>query len=225
MKVLLLEDDAKLAEWVARSLREAGHVVDHVENGKDALLSATADAYDILILDRMVPELDGLSVLKSLRAARNHTPALLLTALSDVDDRVEGLEGGADDYLTKPFAQAELLARVMALGRRHSAEPETEGGKLTYKDLTLDLWAQKCTRAGQKIELNPKEIRLLEALMRAKGRVQTRAMLLEKVWNISFDPSTNVVDTHISRLRAKLDRPFEEQYVRTLRGAGYVIGD
>lgn len=223
MNILLLEDEAELAAWVEKSLTEAGHTVDHFADGKSALIAATTQEYDILVLDRMVPELDGLSVLKTLRSTRSEVPVLMLTALGDVADKVEGLEAGADDYLTKPFAQTELLARVMALGRR-GGPSQSEPSSLSHEDLHLNLLSQTCTRAGQVIDLNPKEIRLLEALMRNKGRVMTRAMLLERVWQISFDPSTNVVETHVSRLRAKVDKPFDKALIETVRGSGYVFG-
>lgn len=223
MNILLLEDEAELATWIEKSLREAGHTIDHFTDGKSALIAATTQEYDVLILDRMVPELDGLSVVKTLRSTRSSVPVLMLTALGDVADRVEGLEAGADDYLAKPFAQTELLARVMALGRR-GGPSQAEPTSLNHEDLHLNLLSQSCTRAGEVIDLNPKEIRLLEALMRNKGRVMTRAMLLERVWQISFDPSTNVVETHVSRLRAKLDKPFEKPLIETVRGAGYVFG-
>lgn len=223
MNILLLEDEADLANWVSKNLTAAGHTVDHFADGKSALIAATTQEYDLLILDRMVPELDGLSVVKTLRSTRSDVPVLMLTALGDVADKVEGLEAGADDYLPKPFAQTELLARVMALGRRggpSAAEPSS----LSHEDLHLNLLSQTCTRAGQVIDLNPKEIRLLEAFMRNKGRVLTRAMLLERVWQISFDPSTNVVETHVSRLRGKVDKPFDKPLIETVRGSGYVFG-
>lgn len=223
MNILLLEDEVELALWVEKSLTEAGHTVDHFADGKNALIAATTQEYDLLILDRMVPELDGLSVVKTLRSTRSQVPVLMLTALGDVADKVEGLEAGADDYLSKPFAQTELLARVMALGRRGGLSQD-EPSSLSHEDLHLNLLSQTCTRAGQTIDLNPKEIRLLEALMRNKGRVMTRAMLLERVWQISFDPSTNVVETHVSRLRAKVDKPFEKALIETVRGSGYVFG-
>lgn len=223
MNILLLEDDDDLAIWVTKSLTEAGHTVDHFTDGKSALIAATTHDYDLLILDRMVPELDGLSVVKTLRSTRSDVPVLMLTALGDVADKVEGLEAGADDYLSKPFAQSELLARVMALGRRGG--PSQAGPtSLSHEDLHLNLLSQTCTRAGQALDLNPKEIRLLEALMRNKGRVMTRAMLLERVWQINFDPSTNVVETHVSRLRAKVDKPFDKPLIETVRGSGYVFG-
>jgi two-component system OmpR family response regulator len=226
MRILVLEDDKDLGPWIARGLREEGHVVDHFPNGKDALLAAMGQDYDLLILDRMVPGLDGLAVLKSLRASKNTTPALFLTALGEVDDRVEGFEVGGDDYLTKPFAFVELSARVNALGRRrdrgeaNAAEPTV----LRCGDLSLDLLARRCERQGQTIELMAKEFKLLEYFMRRPGRLVTRTMLLEQVWDMNFDPTTSVVETHISRLRAKIDKPFEEDLIRTRRGEGYVFG-
>jgi two-component system OmpR family response regulator len=226
MRILVLEDDKDLGPWIARGLREEGHVVDHFPNGKDALLAAMGQDYDLLILDRMVPDLDGLAVLKSLRASKNTTPALFLTALGEVDDRVEGFEVGGDDYLTKPFAFVELSARVNALGRRrdrgeaNAAEPTV----LRCGDLSLDLLARRCERQGQTIELMAKEFKLLEYFMRRPGRLVTRTMLLEQVWDMNFDPTTSVVETHISRLRAKIDKPFEEDLIRTRRGEGYVFG-
>ena len=225
MRILLLEDDKQLGPWIAGGLREEGHVVDHFEDGKDALMSAMGQDFDLLILDRMVPGLDGLSVLKSLRASKNATPALFLTALGDVDARVEGFEAGGDDYLTKPFAFAELSARVGALGRRRdgpSSQPEQT--VLRYADLTLDLLSRQCDRQGQAIELMAKEFKLLEYFMRRPGRLATRTMLLEQVWDMSFDPTTSVVETHISRLRSKINKPFEDQLLRTRRGEGYVFG-
>lgn len=226
MRILLLEDDKDLGPWIARGLREEGHVIDHFPDGKDALLAAMGQDYDLLILDRMVPSLDGLSVLKSLRASKNTTPAIFLTALGEVDDRVEGFEIGGDDYLTKPFAFVELSARVNALGRRRTGVTET-GGETTvlrYGDLSLDLLARRCERQGKPIELMAKEFKLLEYFMRRPGRLVTRTMLLEQVWDMSFDPTTSVVETHISRLRSKIDKPFPEELLRTRRGEGYVFG-
>jgi len=224
MRILLLEDDKQLGPWIAGGLREEGHVVDHFENGKDALISAMGQDFDFLILDRMVPGLDGIAVLKSLRASKNATPALFLTALGEVDARVEGFEDGGDDYLTKPFAFAELSARVGALGRRRDVPSESEQSVLRYSDLTLDLLSRRCERQGHTIELMAKEFKLLEYFMRRPGRLVTRTMLLEQVWDMSFDPTTSVVETHISRLRAKIDKPFEDQLLRTRRGEGYVFG-
>jgi DNA-binding response OmpR family regulator len=226
MRILLLEDDKQLGPWIAGGLREEGHVVDHFEDGKDALIAAMGQDFDLLILDRMVPGLDGLSVLKSLRASRNSTPALFLTALGEVDARVEGFEAGGDDYLTKPFAFAELSARVGALGRRRDSAEAAEATQTTLKfaDLSLDLLSRRCERQGQPIELMAKEFKLLEYLMRRPGRLVTRTMLLEQVWDMSFDPTTSVVETHISRLRAKIDKPFDKALLRTRRGEGYVFG-
>ena len=226
MRILLLEDDTQLGPWIAGGLREEGHVVDHFEDGKDALIAAMGQEFDLLILDRMVPGLDGLTVLKSLRASKDTTPALFLTALGEVDARVEGFEAGGDDYLTKPFAFAELSARVGALGRRRdgAASTDTVQTVLRYGDLTLDLLSRKCVRQNQQIDLMAKEFKLLEYLMRRPGRLVTRTMLLEQVWDMSFDPTTSVVETHISRLRAKIDKPFGDALLRTRRGEGYVFG-
>ncbi len=226
MRILLLEDDQKLGDWIASGLREEGHVVDHFADGKDALIAAMGQAFDLLILDRMVPGLDGLTVLKTLRASKNTTPALFLTALGEVDARVEGFEAGGDDYLTKPFAFAELSARVAALGRRRDGGEvrDAEQTVLRFGDLTLDLLSRQCERQGAAIELMAKEFKLLEYFMRRPGRLVTRTMLLEQVWDMSFDPTTSVVETHISRLRAKIDKPFETQLLRTRRGEGYVFG-
>jgi two-component system OmpR family response regulator len=226
MRILLLEDDTQLGPWIVGGLREEGHVVDHFADGKEALIAAMGQDFDLLILDRMVPGLDGLAVLKSLRASKNKTPALFLTALAQVDARVEGFEAGGDDYLTKPFAFAELSARVGALGRRREGADASGAAQTTlrYADLTLDLLSRRCERQGQAIELMAKEIKLLEYLMRRPGRLVTRTMLLEQVWDMSFDPTTSVVETHISRLRAKIDKPFDAALLRTRRGEGYVFG-
>lgn len=224
VKILLLEDNSEITQWVEKGLGDAGHTVDCFGNGPDALFAATTRSYDVLILDRMVPELDGLSVLKALRAAKNTTPVLILTALNEVSDRVEGLEAGADDYLAKPFAISELSARIAALGRRAPSISSGEETTLKYEGLELDLLARSCRRDGQLIELHAKEIRLLEVFMRNKGRVMTRSMLLEKVWDINFDPETNVVNTNVSRLRNKIDKPFKTSLLKTVRGAGYVFG-
>jgi len=226
MRILLLEDDGQLGPWIANGLREEGHVVDHFENGKDALMAAMGQEFDLLILDRMVPDLDGLAVLKSLRASRDTTPALFLSALGEVDSRIEGFDAGGDDYLTKPFAFAELSARVSALGRRRDAGDTRHANDTTLRhgDLSLDLLARRCQRGGQTIDLMAKEFKLLEYFMRRPGRLVTRTMLLEQVWDMSFDPTTSVVETHISRLRAKIDKPFETAMLRTRRGEGYVFG-
>ena len=223
MKILLLEDDTEIGAWVSDGLCRSGHVVDWLKNGRDALVAAATRGYDVLVLDRMVPEIDGLSVLKALRSAKDSTPALILTALGDVDDRVEGLQLGADDYLPKPFAFSELEARIAALGRRAPTSAAGDTSVLKAGDIRLDLYRHKCRRQGRGIDLNAKEFRLLETFMRAKGRVLTRNMLLEKVWDIHFDPTTSVVETHVSRLRGKIEKPFGDTVIRTIRGAGYVF--
>ncbi len=221
LKILVIEDDATTGPYVQAGLREEGHTADLVTGGREGLLQATASDYDVLIIDRMLPGLDGLSLIKTLRGAGVRTPAIMLTALSGVNDRIEGLEAGADDYLVKPFAFGELAARVAALARRPGLqEQETV---LRAGGLEMDLLRRKVTREGQEIDLLPREFRLLEHLLRRKGRVQTRTMLLEAVWDISFDPQTNVVETHISRLRAKIDKPFGTDLIETVRGAGYRI--
>lgn len=222
MRLLALEDDKTLGPWIEQGLREAGHVVDLFADGKDALIAATTQEYDVLILDRMVPGLDGLSVLKALRQAKVTAPAIFLTALDDVEDRVEGLRAGGDDYLAKPFAFSELLARIDVLVRRQGATEE-QSSELSAGDITIDLHKRTCRRQGQVIELNPKEFLLLEVFLRSKARVQTRTMLLERVWDMNFDPTTSVVETHISRLRGKIEKPFGDKLIRSIRGAGYVF--
>lgn len=220
MKILLVEDDQQIAAYIAKGLREHGHVVDHADNGRDGLLLATSEPYDVMIVDRMLPHTDGLTLIKTVRAAGRKAPALFLTTMGGVDDRVEGLEAGADDYLVKPFAFAELLARVSALARR---PPLTESTHLRVGDLELDLLTRTVTRAGKRLELLPQELKILEYLMRHAGQVATRTMLLEKVWDFHFDPKTNIVETHISRLRSKIDKGFDKPLLHTIRGAGYVI--
>ena len=222
MRLLVLEDDASLGPWTAKGLREAGHVVDLFTDGKDALVAAMGQDYDVLILDRMVPSLDGLSVLKALRQAKVNAPAIFLTALGDVDARVEGLTSGGDDYLTKPFAFSELQACVEILGRRTVGQVEASS-TIVAGDITLDLHKRSCVRQGRSVDLNPKEFLLMEAFLRAKGRVQTRTMLLEKVWDMSFDPTTSVVETHISRLRGKIEKPFGDTLIRNIRSTGYIF--
>ena len=220
MKILVIEDDRTTADYIADGLRQEGHVVDVIDNGADGLVQATVGAYDVLVIDRMLPRLDGMTVVRTLRGGKTMTPVLLLTALGGVDDRIEGLNAGADDYLVKPFAFGELSARINALGRRPQVS-EAAPTVLRVRDLEMDLLARKVTRAGQEIDLLPREFALLEHLMRRRGRVQTRTMLLEAVWDIHFDPQTNVVETHISRLRAKVDKPFDHELITTVRGAGY----
>src|SRR5689334_3185625 len=221
MRILLVEDDKKTANYIARGFAETGHVCDVLASGRQALVQATHEPYDVFVVDRMVPELDGLSLVKAVRAAGVKVPALFLTAIGGVDDRVEGLEAGGDDYLVKPFAFSELLARVNALGRR----PPVQNQKIVLRtaDLELDLIRRTVTRGGTPIELQPREFALLEVLMRNEGRVMTRTMLLERVWDIHFDPKTSVVETHISRLRAKIDRPFSVQLLHTIRNTGYSL--
>ena len=221
MRVLLIEDDQSVADYIVNGLREVGYEVEHVADGKEGLFAADSDVYDVLILDRMLPRVDGLSILQSLRAAENHTPVLILSALGEVEDRVKGLNAGGDDYLPKPFSFAELLARVQALvRRREGGGPQT---RIRVADLEMDLLTHKVTRAGENIVLQPREFRLLEYLMKHASQVVTRAMLLENVWDYHFDPQTNVIDVHISRLRQKIDRGFDRPLLNTVRGAGYML--
>lgn len=223
MKILVIEDDSTTANYIVNGLRQEGHVVDHLANGRDGLGQAMHADHDLLVVDRMLPGLDGLSLVKTLRAAKFTQPVIFLTTVGGVDDRIEGLKAGGDDYLVKPFVFGELLARIQALARRPATK--IEESQLTAADLTMDLGSRKVTRSDREIDLLPREFALLEHLMRRKGRVQTRTMLLEALWDISFDPQTNVVETHISRLRAKIDQPFERKLIETVRGAGYRIND
>jgi len=221
MRLLIVEDDREAAAYLQRGMADAGHAVDAAANGADGLRLAADGAYDVIVLDRMLPGLDGLEVLRSLRAAGVRTPVLLLTALGGIDDRVEGLEAGGDDYLVKPFAFAELLARVNALARR----PPTQDVRteLAVADLRLDLLKRTVTRAGRRIDLQPREFQLLEYLVRHAGRVVTKTMLLENVWQFHFDPKTNIVESHMSRLRGKVDRGHACDLIHTVRGAGYLL--
>lgn len=221
MKLLLVEDDKETAAYLQRALVEAGHTIDYAAVGRDGLLLAAGETYDVIILDRMLPQIDGLAILRTIRASGVNTPVLLLTALGGIDDRVEGLEAGGDDYLVKPFAFAELLARVNALSRR----PPTQDNRtsLQVSNLTLDLLKRTVTRQGVRIDLQPREFQLLEFLMRHAGRIVTRTMLLESVWDFHFDPKTNIVETHVSRLRAKVDRGHTHELIHTVRGAGYCL--
>ncbi|MCW1920876.1 response regulator transcription factor [Rhodobacter sp. KR11] len=221
MKILLAEDDAETAAWLARGLGGEGHAVDALPDGREALTQAMIGTYDLLILDRMMPGLDGLSVLKSLRAAQIATPVILLTAMGAVEDRVAGLRAGADDYMVKPFAMAELLARIDTIARRPALRAEVT--ELVAGDLRLDLMKREAWREGQAIDLQPREFLLLKHFMERPGRVQTRTILLEAVWGLHFDPKTSVVETHISRLRSKIDKPFAKPYLTTLHGVGYVF--
>lgn len=221
MKLLFAEDDAEAARYVVKALLAEGHVVDHLSDGREALSQAMAGGYDMIILDRMLPGLDGLSLLRALRAARIATPVILLTAMGSVDDRVTGLRAGADDYMVKPFAFVELLARIDTLRRRPALQAEVL--ELVAGELTLDIASRRARRAGQWIDLQPREYLLLRHFMERQGRVQTRTVLLESVWGLHFDPKTSVVETHISRLRNKIDRPFAKAYLTTLHGVGYVL--
>ncbi|MDT7951920.1 MAG: response regulator transcription factor [Acetobacteraceae bacterium] len=222
MRILVVEDDKDVAGFILKGLREAGHLAEHTANGRDGLLAATSQEFDAIILDRMLPGgIDGLGVLEMLRAQGNHTPVMFLSAMAQVDDRVRGLKAGGDDYLTKPFAFSELLARVEALARRgRAAGPET---RLQVGDLEMDLLSRSVRRRTQKIDLQPREFMLLEYLMRHAGQVVTRTMLLEGVWDYHFDPQTNVIDVHVSRLRQKIDKPFETALLHTVRSAGYML--
>lgn len=221
MKILVIEDDKQTAAYVVNGFRQEGHDLDHSASGPNGLELAISRDYDVLIVDRMLPGLDGLSIVRALRAAGRDTPVLFLTSVGGVDDRVEGLEAGGDDYLLKPFAFSELMARVNALGRR--APSKREETVLRVGGLEMNLIARTVTREGQAIDVQPREFRLLEYLMRNRGRVLTRTMLLERVWDFHFDPKTNVVETHISRLRSKVDKPFSSEMIRTVRGAGYSL--
>jgi two-component system OmpR family response regulator len=221
MRALIIEDDAEAAEYLAKGLRESGHAAEVVGDGRDGLLQAATGRFDVLIVDRMLPGLDGLSLVHHLRATGHTTPVLFLSALGEVDDRVKGLRAGGDDYLVKPYAFSELLARIENLARRRTTTPVAT--KLAFADLELDLLSRKVTRAGRAIELQPREFQLLEVLLRHPGQVMTRTMLLETVWDYHFDPQTNVIDVHISRLRQKVDRGFDVPLIHTVRGAGYCL--
>jgi len=221
MHILVIEDDAATADYLRKSLSESGHAVDHAADGKDGLFMALEGDYDALLVDRMLPELDGLTVIQTLRSAGDRTPVLILSALGEVDDRVKGLRAGGDDYLVKPFAFAELLARLEALTRRSDATHTETAYRVG--DLHMDLLSRSVKRNGRRIELQPTEFRLLEYLLRHTGQVVTRTMLLENVWDYHFDPQTNVIDVHISRLRGKIDKGFDYPLLHTVRGAGYLL--
>ena len=221
MHILLVEDDQRVAEHVSKGLREAGHLVDLELNGRAGLLKAASERYDAIVLDRMLPLLDGLAVLQTIRGMGDQTPVLILSALGEVDERVKGLRAGGDDYLVKPFALSELIARVEALGRRGPAVSlETH---LRVADLEIDLLGRQVRRGGRRIDLTDREFRIVEYLARHSGRVVTRSMLLENVWDYHFDPQTNIIDQHVSRLRIKIDRDFDSPLIRTVRGSGYVM--
>ncbi|MBL4747572.1 MAG: response regulator transcription factor [Magnetovibrio sp.] len=221
MKILLAEDDAETGEYIRVGLTGEGYSVDHVTDGREALTQATLQDYDMYILDRMMPGLDGLSLLKALRAAQMDAPAIFLTAVGGIDDKVDGLRSGADDYIVKPFSMAELSARVAAIFRRPMLKPEIT--ELIFGELRLNLLSREAHRGDARIDLQPREFILLKYFMERPGRVQTKTMLLEAIWDVHFDPKTSVVETHVSRLRAKIDKPFEAQYLRTLHGVGYIL--
>jgi len=221
MRVLLVEDDPQTRSFIRRGLEESGHLVEDASEGKEGLFLALEGKYDVMIVDRMLPGLDGLSIVEAARREGQSASILVLSALGEVDDRVEGLRRGGDDYLVKPFAFSELLARLEALVRR--GDGETAQTRLEVGDLEMDLLSRTVERAGQSIDLQPREFRLLEHLMRHAGQVVTRTMLLEKVWGYHFDPQTNVIDVHVSRLRRKIDKGFDRPLLHTVRGAGYVL--
>ncbi len=221
MRILLVEDDIEAATYLVKGLTESGHAVEHAADGEHGLELATNNAYDSMIVDRMLPKRDGLSLIEEIRRKGNMTPVLILSALDDVDERVTGLKAGGDDYLTKPYQLSELTARLQALTRR--AQTGVQGTVLHVGDLTLDLVRHKVTRSGQSINLQPREFRLLEYLMQHTGQVVTRSMLLENVWDYHFDPQTNVIDVQISRLRSKIDKDFDSPLLHTVRGAGYKL--
>jgi two-component system OmpR family response regulator len=224
VKVLLVEDNERVSDFVIKGLREAGHVVDHAGNGRDGLFLASSEGYDAMILDRMLPGgIDGLAIIEALRRTGNTTPILILSALGEVDERIRGLKAGGDDYLTKPFAFGELAARLEALVRRTRSEAAQT--VLAVGDLRMDLLSRKVTRAGKAVALQNREFKLLEFLMRHAGQVVTRTMLLENVWDYHFDPQTNVVDVHVSRVRQKVDAGSDRPLIRTVRGAGYMLSD
>ena len=223
MRVLLIEDDTETGRYLAKALGESGHTTDVAGDGEDGLALARDGQHVVLIVDRRLPSRDGLSVVRTLRAEGNRTPVLFLSALGDVDDRVKGLKAGGDDYLTKPFAIAELLARVEALVRR--AQPEEAQARFAVGDLVIDRLTRRVTRGDVVITLQPREFRLLEYLMKHAGQIVTRTMLLEQVWDYHFDPQTNVIDVHISRLRSKIDKGFAQPLLHTVRGAGYMVRD
>ena len=223
MRLLIIEDDREASSYLSKAFREAGHVADTADDGLDGYALAREGAYDVLVVDRMLPKLDGLSLIRSLREQGVETPVLILSALGQVDDRVKGLKAGGDDYLPKPYACSELMARIEVLARRRGGAAASEATSYRVGDLELDRLSHRVTRAGQEITLQPREFRLLEYLMRHAGQVVTRTMLLEHVWDYHFDPQTNVIDVHVSRLRAKVDKGFERPMIHTVRGAGYMV--
>lgn len=222
MKILVIEDDKEVSDYICKGLSESNFTVDNADNGKDGLFLATTEPYDAMVIDRMLPELDGLTIIKTLRGSGNNTPVLILSALGDVDDRVSGLKSGGDDYLVKPFAFSELHARIEALIRRNSQSNE-QVVTIDVEDLTLDLLARKVNRGGKDIELQSREFKLLEYMLNHRGQVVTRTMLLENVWDYNFDPQTNIIDVHVSRLRNKVDKGYSKKLIKTIRGSGYII--
>ena len=224
-KILVVEDDPTTADYIVSGLEQNGFIVDHAKDGRDGLFHATDGKYAAIVLDRMLPGMDGLSALRALRAAGIQTPVIILSALGSTDERVRGLKTGADDYLTKPFAFSELLARIEALQRRAPASSEQVTTSLTCADLHMDLLTRRVERAGERVDLQPREFRLLELLLRNQGQVVTRTMMLEEVWDYHFDPGTNVIDVHISRLRKKIDEDAETPLLHTVRGVGYMLSD
>jgi len=223
VRILVIEDDVMVGDYIGKGLDELGYTVDLARDGKEGLFMATSESYDALIVDRMLPHVDGLTLVQTLRATDKTVPILILSALGEVDDRIRGLEAGADDYLTKPFSFSELKARLSALIRR-SGSTDSPVTALLVEDLHMDLLGREVTRGGATIDLQPREFRLLEYLMRHAGQVVTRTMLLENVWDYHFDPQTNVIDVHVSRLRAKIDKTFDKELLATVRGAGYRLG-
>ena len=221
MRVLLIEDDERVSAHIAKGLREAGHNVDVLADGREGLYRTAAETYDAIILDRMLPNVDGLTILRTMRGANNTTPVLVLSALGEVDERVRGLKAGGDDYLVKPFALSELLARLEALARRPA--PQSDPVRMKFGDLELDLVTREVTRSGRHIDLTPREFRILDYFLRHARQVVTRSMLLEAVWNYHFDPQTNIIDQHVSRLRQKIDGPDDATMIQTVRGSGYVL--
>lgn len=221
MRVLVVEDDTKTAGFITKGLQEAGYVADHAGDGDAGLELALAGTYDVMVVDRMLPGMNGVAMVEAVRRESIDTPVLFLSALGEVEDRVEGLKAGGDDYLVKPFAMSELLARLEALTRR--GRVQSEQTYLSVGDLEMDILARKVTRQGTRVYLHPREFKLLEYLMRHAGQVVTRTMLLENVWEYHFDPQTNVIDVHISRLRQKIDKPFDKPILQTVRGAGYKL--
>ena len=222
MRILVIEDNVRVGNYIVKGLRESGHVAEQAVNGNEGLLTAMKESFDVIVVDRMLPGIDGLTIVKSVRASNNPVPILVLSALGEVDERVKGLRAGGDDYLTKPFAFSELLARIEALARRGVTQEE-EASTLEVAGLKMDVSGRVVSRDGRVIELMPREFRLLEYLMRHAGQVVTRTMLLEGVWEYHFDPQTNVIDVHISRLRKKVDKGYDQSLIHTIRGAGYVL--